>query len=97
MSALSLSLRDLANSINDYFNRLTLIYFSISCSIQFDDYVIITGGSDIWWQITVQDTVSVYDDNGWVKDLAPLLVAVYGHACGYYYNGENNLVLFIKH
>merc|ERR1712198_569486 len=54
-----------------------------SCAIEFEDQVIVTGG------ISALTTVSVYNDNGWVKDLAPLKSARQGHSCGHYTSDED--------
>ena len=60
-----------------------------ACSIQFDDYVIITGGT------YSLDIVSNYTDNGWEKYLPNLLSGRYGHGCGHYTNENNELVIHI--
>ena len=60
--------------------------FRHSCAIEFEDEVIVTGGN---WR---RSTVSVYNDDGWVQDLAPLNKGRYGHACGHY-TSDNDLVI----
>jgi len=57
---------------------------SRACSIQFEDQVILTGG------LETRNIVSVYNDDGWVRDLAPLKTGRYWHACGHY-TSDNDL------
>ena len=37
-------------------------------------------------------TVSMYDKDGWVKDLPNLQILRRGHGCGHYIDGTNNPV-----
>jgi len=60
-----------------------------ACAIQFDDYVIITGGTNSL------GIVSKYTDNGFVEDLPNLLSGRYGHGCGHYTNENDELVLLV--
>ena len=56
-----------------------------ACSIEFEDQVIVTGGK------YTMDTVSIYNDDGWVKDLASLKTGRYGHSCSHF-TSDNDLV-----
>ena len=56
-----------------------------ACGIEFEDQVIVTGG------VNSKSIVSVYNDGGWVKDLASLNIGRYAHSCGHY-NSDNDLV-----
>ena len=47
----------------------------LACSISLDDTVILTGG------VYTKTTVSEYNTEGWVRDLAPLTHGRDGHAC----------------
>ena len=47
----------------------------LACSISLDDTVILTGG------VYTKTTVSEYNTDGWVWDLAPLTQGRYKHAC----------------
>ena len=64
--------------------------YRLSCAIELEDKVIVTGG------ISAMTTVSVYNDDGWVKDLAPLKSGRYGHSCGHYTSDEDLVKLKIK-
>ena len=50
-----------------------------ACGIPDSEVIIITGG--------LGNTVSVYNEAGWQRDLTPLNVGRGGHACGSYING----------
>ena len=57
--------------------------FRDACSIPTDNNeLIITGGG--WLSSDVTRIVSVYNINGWVRDLASLMTKRSGHACGQY-------------
>ena len=60
--------------------------FSSACSIQFEDYFVLTGG-----YYTLR-TVSLYMASGWIGDLPNLNFRRHSHACGHYYNDANDLV-----
>ena len=62
------------------------LFIREACTIQFDDYVIITGGKNS------KETVSKYNDNGFSNDLPPLNTGRYGHGCGHYINEKDELV-----
>ena len=66
-----------------------MMYFSFACSIEFEDKVIVTGG------FFTEKTVSVYDIEGWVKDLPSLQRGRYNHGCGHYVNDKNKIVRFL--
>jgi len=53
-----------------------------ACAINLGSSVILTGG------IYTLTTVSEYDEDGWVRDLPPLLQGRYNHGCTYYNNDE---------
>ena len=61
------------------------ITFRIACGIEFEDQIIVTGG-----QYT-NKIVSVYNDDGWVKDLPTLKIGRFYHTCGHY-SSDNDLV-----
>ena len=70
--------------------------FRGGCSIQFDDYVIITGGikdceNDDCTNPRV-DTVSKYNIEGWVEYLPSLNTARSGNGCGHYINSNEEVV-----
>ena len=64
-----------------------MITFSDACTIQLEDWVVVTGGTD-----RPDSTVSVYDVNGWVEDLPDLNQGRDEHGCGYYVDSSNNIV-----
>ena len=41
-------------------------------------------------------TVSVYDKDGWVRDLPNLQIARRDHGCGHYYDNSNNPVSMLN-
>ena len=57
------------------------------CTIQFDNYVVITGG-----YADVSATVDVFDDNGFLKALPSLVEGRGFHGCGHYIDDIGNLV-----
>ena len=60
-----------------------------ACSIPTDDNeVIITGGVD------TLSTVSLYNINGWIRDLPSLNTGRFVHACGQYKSQNGNTVKF---
>ena len=66
------------------------------CSIQFDEFVIITGGikdcdNDDCTNPRV-DTVSKYNISGWVEYLPSLNTARSGNGCGHYINSNDEVV-----
>ena len=65
------------------------LYFSGACSIELEDKVILTGGV-----IDGDDslTVSIYDRNGWLRDLPNLQSARRDHGCGHYVDNRNRVV-----
>jgi len=62
---------------------------SEACSIQFDEYVIITGG------LYTYTTVSKYNSNGWVTDLPQLITGRRSHGCSHFYSNSNTLVYLV--
>jgi len=62
---------------------------SDACSIQFENYVLITGGH---YTLT---TVSKYDEIGWLEDFPSLNDGRHSHGCGHYYNSNNDLVYLV--
>ena len=56
-----------------------------ACSIELEDQVIVTGG------YYTKNTVSIYNDAGWVKDLANLNTGRRGHSCSHF-TSDNDLV-----
>ena len=69
------------------------VNFSGTCSIELRDMVILTGG---YWlgdgQTDASSIVSIYDQNGWRKDLPSLQQERKNHGCGSYNDDENNIV-----
>ena len=69
------------------------LYFSGTCSIELGDMVILTGG---YWlgngQTDASSIVSIYDQNGWRKDLPSLQQERKNHGCGFYNDDKNNIV-----
>ena len=63
--------------------------FRFACGIELDDKVIITGGGG-----DTKNTASVYNDDGWVEDLAFLNTGRAFHACAHY-TSDNELVKFV--
>ena len=65
------------------------LYFSGGCSIELEDKVILTGGV-----IDGEDssTVSIYDNDGWLRDLPNLQLNRRSHGCGHYFDDRNKIV-----
>ena len=61
------------------------LYYRDACSIEFEDHLIITGG------FFTEITVSIYNDDGWVQDLANLNTGRRCHSCSHY-TSDNDLV-----
>ena len=61
----------------------------MACGIEFDDYIIVTGGR---YSMT---TVSLYNKDGFDEYLPSLNTARYKHACSHYVNKNFKLVSFI--
>ena len=61
----------------------------MSCSIQLDDQVVVTGGTN------PKNKASVYNMDGWVQDLPDLNQGRYKHGCGHYVDNDNNLVYLV--
>ena len=62
-----------------------IIFYSHACSIQFDKYVVITGGLNT-------KNVSIYFENGYAGNIFSLNSIRHSHACGYFFNNELDLV-----
>merc|ERR1712227_688024 len=60
-----------------------------ACSIQLEETVVITGGSN------TMSTASMYSIGGWVEDLPDLLTGRYNHGCGHYINNDNKMVYLV--
>jgi len=60
-----------------------------ACSIQFDDYVVVTGGHNDLYK------TRVYGESGWIENLGNLNVARRNHGCGHYYNDDSQLVYLV--
>ena len=78
------------------FNKAALItetiYFSAGCSIELEDKVILTGGVI---DGVDSSTVSIYDNNGWLRDLPNLQYTRRNHGCGHYVNDRNKIVSWL--
>ena len=61
-------------------------YFSDACTIEADDWVVVTGG---WYTRT---NVTEYDINGWRQEHPDLNTGRYDHGCGYYVNANKEIV-----
>ena len=61
------------------------------CTIQFDEYVVITGGID-HQQFSTSATVAAYNDYGDRRDLQPLVEGRGFHGCGHYIDNDGNMV-----
>ena len=77
----------MTSNINRIFLLCPLLafYYRNACGIEFEDQVIVTGGWNIF------NTVSIYNDDGWVKNLASLNTGRYNHACSHF-TSDNDLV-----
>ena len=64
------------------------IYCSDACAINLGSSVLITGG----YYYTTSNTVSEYNEAGWLRDLRPLLQRRRGHGCSYFNNEEGTKV-----
>jgi len=60
------------------------------CTIQFDDYVVITGGLNGY-----STTVAAYNDYGDRRDLQPLVEGRGFHGCGHYIDNDGNMVYLV--
>ena len=65
------------------------LYFSGACSIELEDKVILTGGVI---DGVDSSTVSIYDNNGWLRDLPNLQSIRRDHGCGHYVDDSNRVV-----
>jgi len=63
------------------------------CSIQFDDYVVITGGYDASGSISA--TVAAFNDDGFLYYFPPLVEARGLHGCGHYIDNDGNMVYLV--
>merc|ERR1711976_131901 len=62
-----------------------------ACNIATDDnQLIITGGEG------TKKTVSLYNREGWVRNLASLNTGRSGHACGKFKNSDNDVVYLVS-
>jgi len=64
------------------------------CTIQFDNYVIITGGTYLG-NTFFSTTVAAYNDNGFLYYLPPLVEGRFFHGCGHYIDDVGNLVYLV--
>ena len=60
----------------------------MACAINLGSSVLITGG----WRTL--DTVSQYNEAGWVRDLPDLLQGRQNHGCSYFDNNEGTQVRY---
>ena len=68
-------------------NCINVIYkIRCACAIQFDEYVVVTGGA------FTMSIVSVYNIDGWVEDLSDLSEGRAAHGCGHYVNNNQTIV-----
>ena len=68
-------------------NCINLMYkIRCACAIQFDEFVVVTGG------LYTLTTVSVYNIHGWVEDLSDLNEGRVEHGCGHYVNNNQTIV-----
>ena len=66
--------------------------FSFVCAISNPETVVITGGGDN----QNPNIVSVYNDQGWQEDLAPLINARQRHGCAGYTSGGKRVSQIIS-
>jgi len=64
-------------------------YTTDACTIEADDWVVVTGG---WYTRT---NVTEYDINGWRQELPDLNTGRYDHGCGYYVNANKEIVYLV--
>ena len=62
------------------------VYFSMACSIELDDKVIVTGG------YYTPTRVDVYNIEGWNMELPQLITGRYNHGCGHFINSDDKMV-----
>jgi len=62
---------------------------NVACSISFYDYVVISGGAG------APQSVNVFNENGWVKELPSHIEGRWYHGCGHYNNDEGKLVYLV--
>ena len=65
------------------------MYFSGACAIEMEETIILTGGVIDNEEST---DVSIYNKDGWVRDLPNLQTVRKRHGCGHYIDDSNNLV-----
>ena len=71
----------------------TYLCFSGACPIELEDRVILTGGYIVQnGSPDIRAIVSIYDENGWRRDLPSLQQKRNSHGCGSYINDDNNIV-----
>merc|ERR1712198_66262 len=63
------------------------------CNIQFDDYVVITGGG--YGDSSYSTTVVAYNDDGFLYYLPPLVEGRAFHGCGHYIDNDGNMVYLV--
>ena len=71
---------------------ITIFHHRNSCGIQFEYEVVITGGGGAN-ETDASATVSIYNIEGWVKDLPKMTFARFYHGCGHYLNEDKQQVL----
>ena len=78
----------------NYHFKTEHLYFSGACSIVLEDLVVLTGGHvDVGDGTTDEGAiVSIYDKNGWKRDLPSLQQKRKDHGCASYNDDENNIV-----
>ena len=62
-------------------------HYSNACAIPQEDSMILTGG------FYTLNTVSIYNAEGWQRDLPPLNTGRRNHACSSYWSGERNEIM----
>ena len=67
----------------------TTCVFSGACTIETEDKVILSGGVLEGGESSI---VSIYDEDGWLRDLPNLQSARKDHGCGHYFDERDNLV-----
>jgi len=65
-----------------------------SCGIEFEDFILITGGKESYEGNPLNQS-SIYSSDGFINQLSQLNVARYGHGCGSFYDGDKNLVFIV--
>jgi len=84
---------EIANDVNSLFSYPYIDGTTGQCNIQFDDYVVITGGG--YGATSYYTTVVAYNDDDFQYSLPNLVEARAFHGCGHYIDDDGNLVYLV--